>query len=689
MYKESPKSSTLTPAENLAGSRRCRQRRGRVHNSHALDSCCCKAAAVVVVVRKVVAAVNVVHSTHFPVPDIFSSRLTSYGAFREAKAFFSGLLDALNGAGSHPWLSLVIGLPVQDRLSLASTLTSGKQLLPDPCPGMVKMMTQAHRELMSKPFEFEDQLGDFIRFCKQRVDKMFPYGWDEGYTDCIEGSTLPLSAGVGLPRSKGGVASSGWTRDDFVSACSTGNLEFQFPSSVDFRVVVAKGKARGITITHKEHQVLKPLHAVLYNFLSKKEWLLRGDARPECFGDFLACRGEVFVSGDYESATDGLALEVSEAILDTLLSKCRYTPEGVRRWALASLRSNICYEDGEEVEQLRGQLMGNLLSFPLLCLYNFLAFKFHVKRRVPLRINGDDIVCRLTREEYESWKGGLKRLGLKLSSGKTFVHPRYFAVNSTYFWAYASKRPKLLPVARLGMLKKPDNLGGLGSSHRVFLRPFRGRQKIEASVLFLTNHRLSLKMTGRSLLTPLPMGMGIVCGVEALGRAGLFERESWYLREFSPRREFPKVPCPHNLKGIPEGWRKTQRWAPRVWKSVCRSILAQEMIEARWQTRIKMEEVRWCDYWYDVRSSGAEGLWRTFVQERRGGAYQRGLRLLRGAGYTRSHHPLKLSAAVVYRQVEKNRCCTRDDGWYVKERREEIAFVLSTQPRTGAVPEVD
>jgi len=249
---------------------------------------------------------------------------------------------------------------------------------------MVKMMTQTHRELMSRPFETEDHLEDFIRFCRARIDQMFPYGWDEGYTDCIEGVTLSLSAAVGLPRSGGGVASSGWAREEYKLACETGNLEFDFPSSVDFRVVVAEGKARGITITHKEHQVLKPLHNTLYNFLSRKNWLLRGDARSDVFKGFETRCGEVFVSGDYENATDGLSTEVSEAILDSLLSKCRYTPEGVRRWALSSLRSKIRYEDGEEIEQKRGQLMGNLLSFPLLCLYNFLAFKFFVKRKVPL-----------------------------------------------------------------------------------------------------------------------------------------------------------------------------------------------------------------------------------------------------------------------------------------------------------------
>jgi hypothetical protein len=543
---------------------------------------------------------------------------------------------------------------------------------------MVKMMTQSHKELMSKPFCATDRLESFITFCKKRVDWMFPAGWDEGYTNCIENVTLPLSAGVGLPRGEGGVASSGWARSDYKTACREGNLEFQFPCDVDFQVVVAEGKARGITVTHKEHQTLKPLHNTLYNFLSKKGWLLRGDAKPDCFEDFEACRDELFVSGDYENATDGLSTEVSEAILDSLLSKCRYTPEGVRRWALMSLRSQIRYKDGEIVEQKRGQLMGNLLSFPLLCLYNFLAFKFLVKREVPLKINGDDIVCRLTREEYESWRAGLNELGMKLSAGKTFVHSRYFAINSTYFWAYPSKRPRLLEVARLGMLKKPDSLGGLGSAHTKFVKPFRGSQRVDVSALFLTRHRLSLKRTGRSLLTPSPMGVGIVCGVEALGRAGLMEREAWYLRNFVPRTEFPKAPCPHNLKGFPEGWRKTERAAPQWWKSVCSSILAQEMVDLRWQTPVKMEEVRWCDYWFDVRSSGGEGFWRTFVRERRDGTQKFGLRLLRLAGYSRKHSPMKLSLAVIFRQIEKNRKHTKVSRWLVKERREEISFVKST-----------
>jgi len=338
--------------------------RGPGRNSHAWSRCCCKAAVVSKRVLKTVEAINSVHGTSFSAPLSFSTSLSCDEAFSQAKKFFSGLLDSLNGTGSHPWLPLVIGLPVKERLKIASSLVSGKKLLPDPCPRFAGRMAEAHASLMSQPKEAPEE---FLVFVRQQVKRMFPRGWDKGYSRCIEGTTLPLSAGIGLPRSRGGVSACGMARAEYARACSGDVLE-GFPVDVRFQVVIADGKARGITVTHKEHQFLKPLHTVLYDFLSRKNWMLRGDATAKKLAEFVDVAGEKIVSGDYESATDGLSLEVSEAILDTLLSTATHTPESIKRWALMSLRNVISYPGDVVVEQMRGQLMGNLLSFPLLCI---------------------------------------------------------------------------------------------------------------------------------------------------------------------------------------------------------------------------------------------------------------------------------------------------------------------------------
>jgi len=52
--------------------------------------------------------------------------------------------------------------------------------------------------------------------------------------------------------------------------------------------------------------VLVPLHRTIYNRLSKEKWLLRGEARPGEFSEFVRVEGEKMTSGDYEGATDNL-----------------------------------------------------------------------------------------------------------------------------------------------------------------------------------------------------------------------------------------------------------------------------------------------------------------------------------------------------------------------------------------------
>jgi hypothetical protein len=335
------------------------------------------------------------------------------------------------------------------------------------------------------------------------------------------------------------------------------------------------------------------------------------------------------------------------------------------------------------VEQLRGQLMGNLLSFPLLCLYNFCAFKYFVRRKVPLKINGDDIVFKATDHEYACWKDGLEKVGLRLSAGKTFVHRRFFSINSTYFWAHA-KRVEELGVMRLGMLAVPDSCENLGKTHNVFVRCFRGKTRMLASALFLGIQRRFFKSGGRSLLSPSPMGFGVRTCLEALGRAGLVERECWYLENFSPRKEMRGPECVHNLTGVPEGWRRFKGRRPRRWATL-ESEFKEEMLELRWATPVVMTaKDRWAAYWDEARSYGGEGLWRTYVVERRSGLMAKGLRLLRGCGFKRSHHPMKLSLSFIHRAIADSRRGAGGGLWWGRRRVGELRFVRAV---CGAVLE--
>jgi hypothetical protein len=308
---------------------------------------------------------------------------------------------------------------------------------------------------------------------------------------------------------------------------------------VKFHVVSEGGKDRMVTIASAEQGVLRPLHKALYNRMSKLPWLLRGEAKASKFREFNPVEGEVFVSGDYEAATDFLPVEVAEVALKVALDNSRWIPSSLGAAALRSLRSRIHYDDCEEpFEQVVGQLMGNLLSFPLLCFQNYAAFRWVFGEHVPVRINGDDIVFRATPQEFRVWADFVRSVGLRLSPGKTMVHSRFFSVNSSFFRAHRNRPPSLIPVLRTGGLSQPvESLSGLAGAFRRFGLGFKGPQLEAARSMFLRRRAVSIRDSGRSVIR----GLGLNASVESLTRAGLWRRECWYA-ELPKELRKPSVP---------------------------------------------------------------------------------------------------------------------------------------------------
>jgi hypothetical protein len=257
--------------------------------------------------------------------------------------------------------------------------------------------------------------------------------------------------------------------------------------------------------------------------------------------DFSRVPGEVYVSGDYESATDNLNTEVQEFILRKVLDQASYVPSGIQGTALSSLRM-LLQNKVKVVEQSRGQLMGNLLSFPLLCLVNYLAFKFFIRRRVPVRINGDDIVFRATAEESKVWMEGVGRSGLVLSKGKTLVDSRFFSLNSRFFEGH--RKVRLVPVIRskpmFGLVEQ--GVTSLRDRFRAFAEGFDSRSKEILNQRFLRVNSRFIIASRRSVRN----GLGLMVGQEALEGAGLFVRETQYLDQ--ARNYVREVPLDHALK---------------------------------------------------------------------------------------------------------------------------------------------
>jgi hypothetical protein len=234
------------------------------------------------------------------------------------------------------------------------------------------------------------------------------------------------------------------------------------------------------------------------------------------------------------------------------------------------------------------------------------------------------------------------------------------SVNSTYFWSH-QKTVRKMEVARFGMLKSPESPMSIGSSHNDFVSPFRSGRRILASELFLKSHRRLIKLSGRSLLRPVPFGLGARVGVEVIGRVGLFERECFYLQEVRHRRSNPAAPCIHNLKGVPAGWVKISR-RPKKWKELASDFM-ESMVNLKWATRVKAGEAEWEEFWFDVHADGGEGYWKSFVSYRRSGEYARGLKLLKASGYSKSKHPLCLRSSFVYEAVQLSRKVAKETWW--------------------------
>lgn len=100
----------------------------------------------------------------------------------------------------------------------------------------------------------------------------------------------------------------------------------------------------------------------------------------------------------------------------------------------------------EMCQQTNGQLMGSILSFPLLCVINAAIFRQSVElytgevttmeecfTRYALRINGDDILFIGPQELIDIWYTEVNKCGLYLSLGKNYVHPSIFTINSQMF----------------------------------------------------------------------------------------------------------------------------------------------------------------------------------------------------------------------------------------------------------------
>jgi len=180
--------------------------------------------------------------------------------------------------------------------------------------------------------------------------------------------------------------------------------------------------------------------------------------------------------------------------------------------AFQACRPILAFED-RTIEVSTGQMMGSYLSFPFLCLQNYLAFRWSlhcagVKGPVPVIINGDDILFQQPTPEFHlSWRRVVGEVGLVVEETKTSVSREYGSLNSTLLrWSGDYLEPAW--TARFGMFRSCDGANSLGKSFMDFLRGcpadyrfFAGREWFRWHVAELRSASVSLPSLGfRGLL---------------------------------------------------------------------------------------------------------------------------------------------------------------------------------------------
>jgi hypothetical protein len=282
------------------------------------------------------------------------------------------------------------------------------------------------------------------------------------------------------------------------------------------------------------------------------------------FEGFNRVKDEVFVSGDYEAASDHLPLSVAELILKVAFKRSKCIPGVIKKAAFRLLRAEV--EVDGEVYQVTRQLMGSLLCFPLLCLQNYIAFRYVYPDTVPVKVNGDDIVFRSDRARYLRWAQFVNSVGLKLSVGKTMVSHSHFSLNSTFFKARWYRNPGLIPVVRCTTLLKASDANSLAGSYQSFLKgcPYKSELREVFGAWLLENKKKNLQRSGRSV----KRGLGINATDRQIKESGLWCRELFYFNHavvsqpLIGRTAEAPLPEPPSSKfrwtKIPTGWKRKE-----------------------------------------------------------------------------------------------------------------------------------
>lgn len=212
------------------------------------------------------------------------------------------------------------------------------------------------------------------------------------------------------------------------------------------------------------YSVLKPLQRKLWSVLKKHPcFTLIGEPITDSYvqermGSSLK-EGFKFLSIDYSDATNELFSWCSECVIKALCENLSLDEETKDFFIRAMTEHIIILEEPiinssgkrellelDRLPQKRGQLMGSIMSFPILCIVNAAICRWAVElssQRVftlkdcPLAVNGDDGIMKVNDSGRVFWERISSFCGLSPSIGKVYFSDQFLNMNSTTFDFYS------------------------------------------------------------------------------------------------------------------------------------------------------------------------------------------------------------------------------------------------------------
>jgi hypothetical protein len=152
--------------------------------------------------------------------------------------------------------------------------------------------------------------------------------------------------------------------------------------------------------------------------------------------------GYSYLSGDYEAATNNIKSWASDIVVHTVSSCIGLSDVERELFQLALTGHVLNRKDFDPKPQRSGQLMGSIVSFPVLCIINAAVCRWALElgdsrkwslSDARLAINGDDCLLRTNDRGHTAWRKISSYFGLKPSEGKYYFSDKFLEINSREF----------------------------------------------------------------------------------------------------------------------------------------------------------------------------------------------------------------------------------------------------------------